>query len=240
MPLRPPCILCGTVDHPTSKEDLLPEWMRRFAGDTGGGKFTGTAHGRPYSEPRPPRITVKVCTGCNQWMNRTFEETTRPLLLDMFAMRVNCLDSEQQHRLAAWAAKTMTLRAAEANAPDWFMPRQELKRLRDAGNPSPDCRILVGTFGEARKRPRTLRDLQVARVSRIREATVTAMAYHSAFIFGPLVIEYLHQRVGYRFRSLAEAIGLVRRIWPASGQPIDWPVMPQITADTALSLDIAL
>jgi hypothetical protein len=52
------------------------------------------------------------------------------------------------------------------------------------------------------------------------------------------LLEYLQQQSGRRYRSLAESVGLVRPIWPPTGQPLDWPIVPSITAETGIVLDL--
>jgi hypothetical protein len=221
-------------------EDVLPEWMRAFAGSTSDALFTGTWAGKPYRGPRPGRIKTKVCRACNQWMNQAFEEITRPLLINMLEFRVDYLASEDQHRLARWAAKTMTLRAVAARVPELFMPAEEIRRLRATGEPSDSCRIVIGTYGESGTIPRSRRDLPATRVQWDRRTRLSEPAYHSTLVFGPVVVVYLYQHQRVRYRSIAEAAGLVRPIWPLFGQPVDWPVTPLITARTSPSLDLAI
>ncbi len=101
-----------------------------------------------YDEPLGPSLEVRVCRGCNGWMNRRFEMPATPLLQDLLAGRDRFLTSKQQERLAAWITKTLLMfdliRECSDNPPPadylWF---------RQNGRPLPGARVWIGRIGPA-------------------------------------------------------------------------------------------
>jgi hypothetical protein len=104
------CPLCGSSGR-RNREDALPSWVLRYAEMQPGGPYVGAAYGRPYSGRRPPAFRVPVCTSCNGWMGRTFEEPAKRLLIPMFEGLAQTLKSDSQRVLAQWIAKSALMQS---------------------------------------------------------------------------------------------------------------------------------
>jgi hypothetical protein len=113
------CVFCGAA--PTTKEDVLPKWLKKYLSVSPGHthmtqrlEYTeGYYRDQPYTELIPkkkktPAYTVKaVCKKtCNGgWMSQ-LETDAKPILLDMFSGKSLNLTPEVRTVISRWTAKT--------------------------------------------------------------------------------------------------------------------------------------
>lgn len=90
-----------------------------------------------------------MCIACNGWMNTTFENPAKPLLIPLFAGEPLRLTPAAADVVARWAGKTVLIHAAHDRTSAGLIPPDEYRRFRAEGTPAGNCRILIGTVAEA-------------------------------------------------------------------------------------------
>ena len=173
------CPICGQAGRST-KEDVLPNWLRRFAStESGGDNFRGIWNGAPYDDPVVPTVLVRVCDGCNGWMNQRFEIPVQHIVKLLALGESVTLTPADQGALAGWATKLAMLGALKHPEP----PSEDVYRQwRRKGLPPEGSRVLVGTYGSPGVHPKLaggILALQMTIVRRSKSASCR-LTRHSA------------------------------------------------------------
>jgi hypothetical protein len=229
MPPQRHCIFCHRPA--TSREHLLPEWLReilpaeekvihtRRLGGEGEQKWTK----KPFEEK-----TKKVCAGCNHgWMSR-LEEAAKPVLSPMLTRsRIPYeLDPQARWIAATWAAKTAYV--FQSQSADSSVPDLHPFLTMENGMPPAQVNIFIGSHDRARRDPinsffvvQPLSAVSAGGHSG-EEAEFGYMAFIAIAGLSFLVIG--HRRTGrLRFDLNPPSSELLSKLWPPDGASLSWP-----------------
>lgn len=213
------CPICGQQE-PLNKEDVLPQWLRRYATTQGGGaNFQGTVSGKPFNAPVPFSVVVPVGKFCNSWMGTTFEEPAKPILVPLIEAWPQTLLPEAQITIAKWVAKTAIIDALlRPERP----PDATYHEFRRTGQPPAGSTVLLGRYlspgANSQMGHRFIKPPPSAGLSGQQLAFLPFTV-----AFGQLIIVFCLHVEGPTVRTLAEVNGKLLRIWPPVGEPIEWP-----------------
>jgi hypothetical protein len=230
------CPLCGSSGR-RNREDALPSWVLRYAEMQPGGPYVGAAYGRPYSGRRPPAFRVPVCTSCNGWMGRTFEEPAKRLLIPMFEGLAQTLKSDSQRVLAQWIAKSALMQEL-FNGPTDRVPAGVYRTFRRTGEPPERCQMFIGRYTDSGKLPAYPGTSLPKMVDSQTRQQTPQQGQWEAMTFTPILGHFLAQfclqLTHTGFVSEAAKRGLVVQIWPPTEDRVSWPPAQSFTVQNAV------
>jgi hypothetical protein len=240
---RGTCALCGASGVKLTKEDILPEWVRKYAQSVSNQPFIGEAYGRPYSGAKPPAHRIKlVCELCNGWMAREFEETTKPVLVPLFEGAPQTLLPPNVRRLVRWVNKTSVMFSLTTPSP---LTVATYRAFRQTGDPVPNCAINIGHIASTGEvliinPPSTSGSPETPPGQGLPEQTGPGKPWRFMIVIGHFVAQFFYLAPGEKFDTAASKFGFVVPIWPDAGVPVQWPPPRSITPDTAISLGVRI
>lgn len=197
-----------------------------------------------YAEKRGKRtpvlheVQVKVCAGCNTgWMSR-MEMDIAPLVRRLTEGPGGAVDPDEQRRLSTWVHKTFLMYDLYEEREDRRYRPPDYTGLVETGAPVGDIQIYLAAADSPFANFGMWSDSRVLVPGR-----VDAMAYATSHppncgtsyfaVDGVVLIEHWFSPdypgmdpaarfVRWRGNRTPERLGM-KRIWPASGLPIDWP-----------------
>lgn len=113
-----PCAICGVQPAERQGEHVWPKWQLKLRDLDGpptepwrsNGNLIRNRHGLPVHPDRRQRILLPVCRGCNQTMNKRFEEPARALLTRLISSHWSgAATSDEWKTVGRWFAKTLSL-----------------------------------------------------------------------------------------------------------------------------------
>lgn len=225
---------CG--DARGDAEHAFPKWLQRFNNPGNGVVEVELPGGRrvPSRGWNFGRVS-QVCTGCNQWMARTFESDAAPILKELVAGQRRVVRPDEQTLLASWAYKTaLMLECVKVERSR--VSSHELERFRETGEPPSTCSMVLAS------------------------ALTGSLAYHRAIeaddpnqvwplprrIYGFLLvvrgvvfhtIGELRPDAEISPHSLLSGWGTsLRSVWPEQTVPLPWPIEPVLRPTDVESL----
>ncbi len=215
-------------------EDVLPQWVRRYAtASAGGGGFTGTlASGKAYNAPVPFQVTVEVGKPCNSWMGTTFEGPAKPALLPLIDGTTHTLSPADQELVGRWIAKTALMNALVTP------PHPDLavyQAFRQSGDPPPGSRALIGHYTSPGLNPSFQTRFRKVPGKAPPGTQITFLPLNA--ILGQLIVVYCLPLGEPAVRTVAESNGTLAQVWPPTNAAVDWP--PSIGLDAACAEDAA-
>jgi hypothetical protein len=214
----PECAICGE-NEPGSKEDVLPNWLRKFAEAQSSENFVGIWGGPDYDAPRPGTILTRVGEPCNAWMNVAFEQPAQPLLEILMLGEAIHLSADDQRVLANWITKTALMTALHEGATP---PKQLLREWRQSGEPPKGSRVSLACYSSPGEIPaRGPLQVEVGEESRETGGVLSFLPFVP--ILGRLIPLFILVLNGPELRSVAEREGFATQIWPPLMDPASWP-----------------
>lgn len=248
------CIFCDkdhTDGHKLSGEHLWPQWIKKILpigpenrhsslpisyGRVGDAVFiepdyiqrTGNAAGRKIKVP---------CTQCNNgWMSR-IENEARPILTPLIVGDNATISTEDQKKIAAWAALRTIIIEFDDPSTIAVSPTMR-KQIAKDGEPDSNWDVWIGTLRKAENRNFVHHGAAAAPPITLLFADPKTMAKNTqttAIILGRLYLltfSTFMPAVRDVLKIPAGSAAALRKVWPAQSE-IQAPIEPQLTKNMA-------
>lgn len=138
------CIFCN--GRPLSKEHVLPQWLRTFAGlDYPDARIERKRDGEVTHEKRAPAFTQAfrvVCRSCKEGWMHDLEEAVKTDLTSMVHGRATVFTSQAARYIATWLVKTFCVFEYADLVTGENIPREHYDQLLDRKARPPDwCQV---------------------------------------------------------------------------------------------------
>ena len=242
------CALCQTRPSTTGDgEDVWPWWLKRspaFAGT----QFTTWKNGqvvtkRDLTTPRTsigfPGVKLPACEPCNTTLNQRFEESARPLILDLMDRQGMAVISADESRIfAEWIVKTWLLlahpdaRHGEPRIIDkpWRLDlvAHDLYGWMINGASPPDVVSLWLTRRDDNAKPsQPTRQIPLPTV----EADGRVIKFQAMWVavdfFEANLVYHPHWPIDHPLETEGRAV----RMWPHSGASLDLAALPPVSSE---------
>lgn len=218
------CAFCGATN--LTDEHVWPRWVSRELG--GRGAFT-------MPSPRGPRrvrsldLMALICVTCNNRWLGVLENDVRPVLAPLIRGEERTLAPGEQQLLATWAVKTtlmLDLWSGKPLIPTLFYYDLRLRRCPHEGQ-----LVWLGAYRDWHAAWAWHDGLHVG---------ISAEAPPNAFVSTFTAFRVVFQVVGAFDRGITFNDGrllaaALARVWPSSGQPVDWPPNKLAFGDESLA-----
>jgi hypothetical protein len=218
------CAFCGATD--LTDEHVWPEWISRELGDRGG--FTMPS---PYGPRRVPsvNITTPICGTCNHRRLSVLENDVRPLLAPLIRGEEQTLSLGEQQLLATRAVKTALMLDPWSGKP--LIPTGFYYDFRLRRSPHEGQLVWLGAYRDWHAAWAWHGGLHVG-IS----ADEPPNAFASTFTAFRVVFQVAGAfDRGVTFNDGRLATAALARLWPPSGQSVDWPPKRLAFGDESLA-----
>jgi hypothetical protein len=218
------CAFCGGTD--LTDEHVWPKWLSRELSDRSG--FT-------VSSPHGPRrvrsldLTAPICVTCNNRWLGVLESDVRPVLAPLICGEERTLTLGEQQLLATWSVKTalmLDLWSGKPLIPTFFYCDLRLRRCPHEGQ-----LVWLGAYRDRQAALAWHDGLHVG---------IAADEPPNAFVSTFTAFRVVFQVSGAFDRGITFNDGrllaaALTRVWPPSGQPVDWPPRKLAFGDESLA-----
>jgi hypothetical protein len=213
---------------------VLPKWRLREYWDPQGpfmqeidGQPTQVGDGRTHWSPNLPRVMLPaVCSNCNSWLNKTFEEPAQPYVRAAID-NLDALDEKGTRAFALWWVKTLLLmshpqaqrRFFRRNPKQWStFPPDVLPRLRNTGEFPPDLSLWMALQHDESGSSRLPAGVRIMLPPTFRKDTTIQHCNYTDWAMllpnGKFLAFQLVYHPQCDFVHPFEAAGLATRLWP--------------------------
>ncbi|MFI2725123.1 hypothetical protein [Streptomyces sp. NPDC018647] len=206
------CPFCQDLEPNPTKEDIYPKWLIREL------RRLGVRSGSP--DPRQRKVewpTTPVCQQCNNnWMS-VLENDVSSILLPMF-FNTRLVSEQEQVRLALWAAMKAVLfdSAGEAVIPRGFGQSLELFR-----HPHPGMHVWIAAYHDSN--PLTLVVRPIYAAQEVEGGSDQLDGWCATFSVLRVAFQVFIPFAEGDLAPLPDFHGSVVKLWPPSGEVLDWP-----------------
>jgi hypothetical protein len=249
------CVLCGaTIGRNTrSQEHIFAKWIRDLFPDTGRTKqkrktqLRGDALQVEEWEDTPLNVRVKdVCKPCNNEWCEAIDTEAQPVLEPMIRGRAARLDPAEQLIVAVWANKTFLLLQRTHKDHRRSIPDSEYRWFREHRWPLANEQVWIGQYDGTGDWPISYHHYGFELFDRAAGPPVDSPdvvhGYVIAFTVGHLLFRAFGHIVkdGPTVMPGGPFVTVLRQVWPASGDTVEWPPVTVVSGDGGLHALIAV
>lgn len=245
------CIFCGNT--PTTKEHIFPEWSHEYLGprEATNAKMLVSAQHKDRTDfvfdlrmsgPLRDWQIKCVCGGlrksCNNGWMRELENEVRPIMKPLILGDRTRLSPVHQKVIATWAV----LKAILSHHP--FIKRKKRKIFASTRVPQAEWSVWIGHYEHSERSARFVSRPFVLGPVGTEGRPAVPNCHASTQILNKLLVHVVNcvrpdfpYRWDFSRRGGRPLDGAILRIWPPTGQTIDWPLGPLSAPDVDVITD---
>jgi hypothetical protein len=249
------CTLCGAdIGRNTrSREHVFAKWIRDLFPDAERSQQTRKTQVRGGRmeverwEDVPLNLLVKdVCKPCNNEWCQEIDDEAQPILEPLIQGRRSTLGAPQQVIAANWATKTLLLLQRTHKDDKRSIPDREYRWFRDHRWPLENEQVWIGRYDGTGDWPVAYHHYAFELFNTATGKTVDSPdeshGYAVAFSVGYLFFRAFGHTIknGPKVMPGGPFAGILRQIWPTTGESVGWPPRISIPGDDGMHETIAV
>jgi hypothetical protein len=246
------CALCG-ADAGRTREHVFAKWIRDLFPDTERSKQTRKTQIRGGEieveqwEDVPLNLCVNdICRRCNSEWCQAVDDEAQPVLEPLIRGRPSTLGAPQQLIAATWATKTLLLLQLTHREDKRSIPDREYRWFHNHRWPLENEQVWIGRHDGTGDWPVGYHhyafDLYNAATGETVDSPDESHGYAVAFSVGYLFFRAFGHTIkdGPKVMPGGPFSGVLRQIWPSTGDAVAWPPPISIPGDDGMHETIAV